>query len=208
VRQIIRASFAFAAILALSACGSTSQTTSTFDGPDYAGPALHNMLVIGVADSYNNRADFERTLANEIRSAEVSATPYYSLVEMNSVIDRAAIENLVQERGFDSVLITRVLDRDIQNKIKVGTTATKVIRKDGSNVGDLFRYDYEELNDPVKLSMELDVGISSELFSVETGGLVWAIESDISDETHIQLLIVDAVEIVSRKLRGEGFIPK
>ena len=65
---------------------------------------------------------------------------------------KASIEKLVEEHGFDSVLITRVLNRDAEGKLKVGSSSAKKIRKDG-RPGNLFRYDYEEINEPVTPSL-------------------------------------------------------
>jgi hypothetical protein len=191
----------------VAACGSTSKTTSTFEGPAYAGPAFSNMLVIGIADSYNSRATYERTLAQEISKGGTQATAYYTLTKMDDPIDREAVEKLVNDHGFDSVLITRVLNRDAEGKLKVGSSSAKKIRKDG-RPANLFRYDYEEVNEPVTLSMELNVVISSEVFSTASTERVWAIESDLSKQASVGVLIVDAVDAVSAQLRKDRIVAK
>jgi hypothetical protein len=204
VRKFARLTATAVALLALAACGSTSRTISTFDGPAYGGPGFTNVLVLAVADSYNNRATFERTLAKEISSGSASATAYYSLTKMDDQIDRPAIEKLVEKGGFDAVLITRVLSSDIVSNEKTGSSATKVTRKDSA----LFRYDYEELNEPATLTMDVNAIISSELFSVASGDKVWAIETDISENSSVGVIVVDAADIVARELRRGGLIAK
>jgi len=204
VRKFARLTATALALLALAACGSTSRTISTFDGPAYSGPGFTNVLVLAVADSYNNRATFERTLAKEISSGGASATAYYSLTKMDDQIDRPAIEKLVQKGGFDAVLITRVLSSDIVSNEKTGSSATKVTRKDSA----LFRYDYEELNEPATLTVDVNAIISSELFSVASGDKVWAIETNISENSSVGVIVVDAADIVARELRRGGLIAK
>ena len=149
---VSKLSIFFCAVFALAACGTTSRTSSTLDGPSYEGSGFTNILVLGVADSYNNRASYERTLVKEIESDSVAATAHYSVTKMGDEIDRESIEKLVNEGGFDAVLITRVLNRDFENKVKVGSSSTKVTRKNADRVADLFRYEYEELNEPITLS--------------------------------------------------------
>ena len=188
MRKLALLSAAAIAALALSACGSSSRTISTLDGPAYAGPGFNNVLVLAIADSYNNRAIFERTLAREISSAGTSATAHYTLTKMDG--------------GFDAVLINRVLDSNFVSKKKTGSAATKVTRKDSA----LFRYDYEELNEPVTLALGVNAVISSELFSVASGAKVWAIQSDISDEASIDIAVVDAARIVAQRLRRDGLV--
>jgi len=204
VRKFALLSAAAAALLALSACATTSRTVSTLDGPAYAGPAFTNVLVIAIADSYNSRALFERTLAGEISSGKTSATAHYTLTKVDDPIDRPAIEKLVENGGFDAVLITRVLDSNFVSKEKTGTAATKVTRKDSA----LFRYDYEELNEPVTLALGVNAVISSELFAVTSGAKVWAIQSDISDETNVDIMVIDAAGIVAQRLSRDGLVTR
>ena len=204
MRKLALLSTAAIAVLALSACGASSRTISTLDGPAYAGPGFKNVLVIAIADSYNNRAMFERTLVSEISSGGTSATAHYTLTRMDDPIDRPAIEKLVQEGGFDAILISRVLDSNFVSQKKTGSAATKVTRKDTA----LFRYDYEELNEPVTLELGVNAVISSELFSAASGAKVWAIQSDISDETSIDIAVVDAARIVAKRLRRDGLVAR
>ena len=205
MRHLVRLSIISIIALGVAACGPSNRTKSTFDGPDYSGPAFTNVLVIGVAGDYNARAQFERMLATELAANGTSATPYYTLVDMNAPIDRPAVKEQVQAGNFDSVLITQVVNRDVESKVKTGSSATKKIRQDGGVV-DLFRYDYEELNEPVTLSMDLNVVIEVEMFSVQSQGRVWAIESDLTHHESREELTLDVIGIVSRELRLDGLV--
>lgn len=204
MRKLAFLSAAAIAVLALSACGPSSRTISTYDGPVYAGPEFNNVLVLAIADSYNNRAIFERTLVSEITSSGTSATAHYTLTKMDDPIDRPAIEKIVQKGQFDAILITRVLDSNFVSQEKTGSAATKVTLKDSA----LFRYDYEDLNEPATLALGVNAVISSELFAVASGANVWAIQSDISDETSIDIAVVDAAKIVAQRLRRDGLVTR
>lgn len=205
MRNIARLGLVLAIITCVTACGASSSTRSTFDGPAYAGPAFSKVLVIGVADSFSGRATFERNLARELNGNGTTATAYYTLVDAQSAIDRESVETVVNEHRFDAVLITRVLNRDVASSVKEGSSSAKKTRRDGG-VAELFRYDYEELNEPAELSLEFSVVISSEVFSAETANRVWAIESDISDSSSVDALVLVAVGVVSRELRRDGLV--
>ena len=56
--------------------------------------------------------------------------------------------------------------------------------------------------------MELKVVISSEVFSAESRDRVWAIESDLSKQASVGVLIVDAVDVVSAQLRKDRIVAK
>jgi hypothetical protein len=207
VRHVLRPAILIGYLLVAAACASSGRTVSTFEGPAYQGPGFRNILVIGVADSYNSRATFERTLAKDIASGGASATPYYTLVKMDTPIDRPTIEKLVTEGSYDGVLITRVLNSDVDSSLKVGTSSAKKVRKDGS-AANLFRYDYEELNEPVTLTMAMQVVIASDLFSVESREKVWSVESTVANEAGVEVLVVDASRNVAARLRKDGLIPR
>ena len=204
MRKSALLSAAATAVLTLAACGSTSSTISTLNGPAYAGPGFSNMLVLAIADNYDNRANFERELANKISSGDTSATAHYTLTKMGDPIDRPAIEELVKDGRFDAVLITRVLDSTVLGREKTGSAATKVSRKSDA----FFRYDYEELNDPVTIALDVNVVISSELFSVTSGERVWAIESKLSDKASVGMIVFDAADIVAKRLRRDGLVAR
>jgi hypothetical protein len=193
--------------LALAACASSGRVVSTFDGPDYEGPVFRNLLVIGIADSYNNRASFERTLAQEISKSGAQATALYTLVDKDTPIDRATVEKVVDENDFDAILITRALNRDFKTKAKTGSPTAQAVPKGGS-AANLFRYDYKELNEPATLSMELNIVIGSELFSAASREKLWSIEADISDQASVGVLVIDASNVIASRLRKDGLIPK
>jgi hypothetical protein len=207
VRQFSRFAFLTGCLLALAACASSGRVVSTFDGPDYEGPVFRNLLVIGIADSYNNRATFERTLAKDIAASGASATALYTLVDKDTPIDRPTVERLVDEGSFDAILITRALNRDFQSKTKTGSPSAQAVRKEGS-AANLFRYDYKEINESATLSMELNIIIGSELFSAQSREKVWAIEADISDQASMGVLVIDASNVIASRLRKDGLIPK
>ena len=207
MRHFPRLAVLFGFLLVIAACASSGRVVSTFDGPAYEGPAFRNLLVIGIADSYNNRATFERTLAKEIAASGAQATALYTLVDKDTPIDRATVEKVVDEGSFDAILITRALNRKFQSRAKTGSPSAQAVRKQGS-AANLFRYDYEEFNEPETLSMELNIVIGSELFSAASREKVWSIEADIADQASISVLVIDASNVIASRLRRGGLIPK
>ena len=203
LRPIVLTSF----LLALAACSSTGHTVSTFEGPAYKGPAFRNLLVIGIAGSYDSRVMFERELATELRTGGIEATAIYTLVKMDTPIDRPTVEKILGEGDYDAVLVTRAVNTDVGSSVRTGTSTAKATRKDGS-AANLFRYDYEEINEPDTLVLEMNVVIASEMFAAKSQERVWSIEADISDQSSVGVLIADASKIVASRLRKDGLIPK
>ena len=207
MRHISRLAVLFSSLLVLAACASSGRVVSTFEGPAYDGPVFRNILVIGVADSYNNRAAFERELVQDIKSGGAEATALYTVLDKDTPINKSTVEKVVDEGGFDAILITRALNRDFKSKAKTGSPSAQAVRKGGS-AANLFRYDYEELNEPATLSMELNIIIGSEMVAAASRERVWSIEADISDQASIGVLVIDASNVITARLRKDGLIPK
>lgn len=189
----------------LVACSAPTRTVSTVATASPEGVSFSNFLVIGVANDYEGRAMFERKLAAQLRSAGAEATTYYSIIGGNKPIDRASIEELVQNEGYDAVLISRVLNRDSDTSIKAGSAGAKAIRKDGRPI-NLFRYDYEELNEPMMLNIDLTVTLATELFETTDKEMIWSIESTISDKDMLEELVDEAVDTIIRRLNRDRLI--
>jgi hypothetical protein len=163
------------------------------------------VLVIGVAPDYEGRSQFERRLSKDLSAAGAPATPLYVAAGGNTPIVREAIESLVKENGYDAVLISRVIDRSASAAEKAGSTATKAVRRDSRPI-DLFRYDYEELNEPPVIDMELSVTIQTELFAADNAERVWDFELTISNKDSLGHLITEASEMIVRRLKRDDLI--
>lgn len=205
MRRLRHSGLLFVLCVVLAGCSASTGTVSSSGLADYEGPAFTNILVIGVAHDYNGRARFERLLVSKLAEHNVTAVAYYRAMGGNKPIEKESIRQLVETEGFDAVLITRVLNRDNDATVKAGSVATKSTRLDEGAL-HLFRYDYEELNEPETLSVEMSVTLSSEVFAVESRNRVWAIESAISRKEMINQLVDDAVATIVRRLQKDGLI--
>ena len=205
MRRLRFSGFVFALCVVFAGCSASTGSVKSSGIADYQGAAFTKILVIGVANDYDGRARFERLLVSKLAEHDVAAVAYYRAMGGNKPIDKESIRQLVEAEGFDAVLITRVLNRDNTAAVKSGSVATKSTRLDEGAL-HLFRYDYEELNEPETLSVEMSVTLSSEVFAVESRNRVWAIESEISKKEVISQLVDDAVATIVRRLQKDGLI--
>ena len=196
--------FVIALCIIIGACSST-KSTKTYDSTNEAPYKAQNILVIAIAADYDSRARFERNLASELRKSGVSAAAYYSVGGGNTPIDRDSIARLVASDGFDTVLITRVMDSNANVKVKKGSARAQAIRMQGGGV-NLFRYDYETLNDPMTLHINLDVVMSTEVFSTASDNKVWSLQLDFSRMKTIDAVISKSIDSIVRQLKKDRII--
>jgi len=109
----------------------------------------------------------------------------------------------INEHGFDAVVVTRVLDVKADAEMRDAVTGTKVTRKD-SGFMKLFRYDYEEIGDPIDLTVQTQVQFVTELYSSASEELVWSSETKAPKSDNVAALIDESARLVVRKLKRSG----
>ncbi len=199
------ATFGAGLILLFAGCAAPVQVVKTFEDPGYTESAFSDVLVIGVTGSYDNRARFERSMASQLSSFGIAGTAYYTVIGRNRPITRSDVSNAVQSRGFDAVLLTRVVSQEVSASEKSGAATGTATRKDSGAV-DLFRYDYEMLNNPSTINIARTVVLSTELYSAADEKRIWAIETTVSAKENAASLIDDAVAQIAGQLRKDHMI--
>jgi len=144
-------------------------------------------------------------MASRITRQGASASAYYSVVGRNQEINRNTVSNAVRSNGFDAVLLTRVQSQTSDVNVRRGASTAKVSRMNDRPV-DLFRYDYEILNNPDTINVQSTVVLATELFDAGDEKRIWAIESTISDKENVNYLIEDAIDMVVRELGRDRLI--
>lgn len=194
-----------AALLLFAACSATTKVTKTFEDPAFDSVSFDNFLVIGVAGDYDGRAQFERTLVSRLRSQGASASAYYSIVGGNEPLSRDAVLGVVQENGFDAVLVTRVISQQSDVSVASGSSEVSATTVGGRPI-NFFRYDYDVINEPDAISITRTVVLGTELFSAADEKLVWSIESTSPARDNIGQLIDDTADTIAARLTRDHLI--
>ncbi len=186
--------------LVASACflGGCAGTTTTDD-------SFGNVLVIGIAGDYNNRAHFERQIVSQIRQQGASATTYHSIVGGNNPVEREDVLAAVAQNGFDAVLAVRRLDVNVDVKVKKSRTEI-----DATPIGDrflnLFRSNYTDYTKAGSVSLSSSALLAVELYDAETQEIVFSFDHETKSETNLGLLIDRTAETIVKRLSREGLL--
>lgn len=194
-----------AAAMLATGCASSARVEKVLHEPDYKGAHFSNVLVIAVAHDYNARAQFERQLVVAIRASGAAATAYYTVIGHNPPVTRNDIGNAIRARNFDAVLLTRIAGQENRVAVLRGSSETKTTRRN-ENAFDLFRYDYEVLNEPDRVEVSSTVVLITELYAAADEKKVWAIESTSSDQSDVSGLIDSSVDAIAGQLRRDRMI--
>lgn len=92
----------------LAAC-STFDLTNSWRSPDFKGPAMRKVLVIGLSPSDSTRRIFEDGFAQALKGAGVAAISSYGALPEHGKISDDRLKAAVAQAKADSVLITRLM---------------------------------------------------------------------------------------------------
>jgi hypothetical protein len=138
-----------------------------------------------------------------LRAEGIDAKAYSLVVGGGKLPTREDVLAAISEHGFDAVAVTRVLDVTADAEMRDAVTGTKVTRKD-SGFMKLFRYDYEEIGDPIDLTVQTQVEFVTELYSSASEELVWSSETKAPKSDNVAALIDESARLVVRKLKRSG----
>ncbi len=189
----------------VAGCSASTRVAKTFEDPEYVDASFGNFLVIGVAGDYDARAQLERTVVSRLRMQGASASAYYSIVRGNKPLARDVVIDVIQEHGFDAVLVTRVVSQQTDISVTSGSAETKASTIGGRPI-NFFRYDYDELNEPDSINVTTTVVLGTELFSAVDEKMIWAIESTSPGTDHVGQLIDDTADTIIERLARDRLI--
>ena len=163
--------------------------------------------MIGIAGNYDSRAQFERATVAEIRRKGASASAYHTIIKGNKPITPEEVRSALTAADFDAVLVTRVLETEVDLKVERNrdeTDATPI----GGRLVNLFRYNYTDYSNPASIDLKTDVTLATELYSVASEEIVWSTELSSGGETNLGLLIdKTSASIVKRLGRADLIAP-
>lgn len=187
------------ALLALLAggCSSTVLRDSWRD-PQFAGPPLRSVLVIGVARSQSNRRVFEDGFTQALRDQSVAGTASYPLLPAEGAIGNARIEGAVAQSGADAVLITRVLRAQRNVQVTPGYVVPGYY-----SAGFYGWYTTAYTTVPPSIEQYEVLTIESTLWDMRTERVVWSGTSESTDVKDVATLTGELAAVLIGKMKED-----
>jgi predicted GNAT family acetyltransferase len=158
---------------------------------------MHRILVIGVAENEANRRSFEDAFAAALALQNVEAVPSYQLLPGDARLSKASIEDAIRGRGFQGVLVTRLLGVDEQETYVPPSTYVRPSYY-GRGMYGYYGSSWDVVHNPGYTVTETIVRLETHLYDARTADLVWAAHSDTFDPSSTD----DIIDSVTKKLSG------
>lgn len=196
----IRTSILATVIVLLGACAGP-QVTTTVPFADAVDAPYKKVLVIFLAESFDSRRYLEMEIVKKLSAADVDAVRSTSLMDSTIPASRKTFLKMVADTGADAVLVTQIADlRSSGEVVDMNPESTYNFRPTYYyNVWSVELTEYEE---PQAVDFEHDLALATQLYSVQSQDVVWAIESkshivqNFDDGRDYQIYVDEATAIV------------
>jgi hypothetical protein len=109
-----------ACLLVLAAGCASTELIDQWKSPEFQGPPLKKVMVVGVTNQPGTRRIFEDEFSAALKAAGVTAVPSYTVIPQDGQAAQAVLEQAVKGMGADGVLITRLVRREQKTQVTPG----------------------------------------------------------------------------------------
>ncbi|MGI9201981.1 MAG: hypothetical protein ACR2QL_13035 [Woeseiaceae bacterium] len=207
----IAASLALASVL-LGACSSTPQVKTTVELAEAADAPYEKILVIFLAESFDSRRYLEMEIVKKLGQLGTEAVRSTTMMDTKTPVTRQTFLDMVAEVGADAVLVSQIADLRAKGEVvDMNPQATYNFRP--TYYYNVWSVELTEYRDPEAINFEYELWLATQLYSVDSKDVVWAIEADTKFDQKFdggpdyQIYIDEAAAIVN-SLNRDGLIKK
>jgi hypothetical protein len=198
------------AICMLAALGAAStKLVTSWMNPNYTGKHFQRILVLGMSDKTEVRANFEDALSSKIQRPGIETIPGNQILlrPEGTKVDLDYIKAQVRANKVDAVIVSRLVKIDKNMKYVPGTTYYMPYPYYGTFYG-YYGAIYQQVYTPGYLREEKKIRIETNLYSTATpdGELVWTGISDTFDPSSAKKAIDGVVKLVVKELEKDKLI--
>jgi hypothetical protein len=127
IKKIITySSLIISIIIIFCSCGPTTDLIGEWSEEEYKTNSIHKILVLGIFDKEKPllRRRFEDGISQAFNESGIEAVPSMDIMSYKEEIDSAAIEEHFVGKGFDAVIVSRLVGLDKDRTVKAGYAYT------------------------------------------------------------------------------------
>jgi len=199
IRLPARARWHMIAGLTLLAGCATVELADSWKDPEFAGPALRKMLVVGVAQSETNRRLFEDSFSQTLRAAGVTAVPSYTLIPAGAAPGSDQVRDAVAKTGTDAVIVTRV--QRAERRVEV----TPTYYQTGPYRAGFYGWYGASAAPPMVTQYDV-LTLETTLWQVKGEKVVWGGTSKLIEPQDIPKVTEELAKLLIAKMRADGVL--
>jgi hypothetical protein len=188
----------------LESC-SSSILVDVWNDPSYHGSPLKKILVIAVRQDPVRRRLWEDAFVGALSNNGVNATSSYNLFP-NALPDTNQVADIVQEKGFDGILVSRLLNKETETHYVESNVTTEVKTRYNPFRNIYFTY-YQDVQHPGYVDSQIVHRSAIEFWSLKDNErLIWAATSNTPETNSVQDVQKDIAGLVIHELMQNAVI--
>ena len=207
-----RAMCVFAISVAVAACSTGPQVTTTQKFAESTSAPYENLLVIFLADKFDSRRYLETEVVKKLAENGTQAVASTSMMDSRTPKTRQTFLAMVEKTGADAVLVTQIANLQSEGTVvDMNPEATYNFRP--TYYYNVWSVDLQEYKEPQAVDFEHSLALATQLYSVSSKDVVWAIESHSNikqafDQGPDYSIYIDEANAIASSLRKDGLISK
>ena len=196
----------------LTSCANTKISQSWVE-PDNK-KSYNDILIIGIAESEQNRRAYESYFVEALREKGTEAEASYKLIKSDQKIDRETVAKAIEGMEIDGVIITHMTAVDEETIYRPGMGYSAVgygAYGYGGYGGGMYGY-YPHVNSyvhsPGYYTTHETYTLETNLYDVVTEELVWSARSRTFSPESVDEVIVDLTKLLIKDLEEKNLIKK
>jgi len=206
-KYILFSSLIFSIIVIFCSCGPSTDLIGEWSEEEYKTNSIDKLLILGIFDKEKPllRRKFEDGIATAFNESGIEAVPSMDIMSYKEEIDSVAIEKHFIGKGFDAVLVSRLLGVDKERIVQAGYAYSAPF---GSYYGFYGHYyaAVQYANTSSYLSKNLTVVLETNLYNTSEKKLIWSGISETIDPQKASEVIGSLGKVLVDRLDSEGFL--
>lgn len=192
--------------LTIAACQSTTLENSWRD-PQYKGPPLKKILVVGVANQATTRRTFEDEFVKQLAAGGVTGAQSYNYMPQSGQVDEATVKQALQRAGADGVLVTRFVRAQVNTEVDPGFVAGPGYPA-GAGMGFYGGYAgaWGGYYEPATVTQTVTLVLETRLYAVDDSTLLWSGTTDTFQPSDVQKDVAGFAEVIIAALKKQALI--
>ena len=204
MKSLCRLAVVLVAAAVLVGCATTSEFVNMWKSPNWAGPALKNVLIVFASKDALQRRGYEDAMALQLRAKGLKAVQSYTVLP-DDRIDKEAITRLVKEGGYDGVIAARLSGvSQEQNYVPGYVSAVPYYGGWGGWYGGWYGAVYE----PGYMTTTTIARVETQVWQVNSAepGMIWTGMSETVDPQQTKNLANEIAEVTIETLQKAGVL--
>ena len=203
------------ALVVLVGCGGGgTQFAATWVNPDYQDKLVDDVLVIAVADTESGRRMWEAAMAGHLLAHGVTAYQSSQLIQKKEMLTREEIGAVIQEKGIEGVIVTRILDvNETENYVPPSTMTVSTYPSYGypyyGSYYGYYSHGYSTVTSPGYTYTDVTVTLETNLYDASNETIVWSGQSQTFNPSNAQQdIVVPTTRMIIDELVADGLVDK